>query len=132
MKSLFYFSMMRYGFLLFLILLSGTSSAYYEFDNNLHQSYSALMDLQFDKAGELLNKESTEKPGNDLVLLFRNYIDFLKAFISEEEASAEVLKKNSAARLKQLTKGRKRRFAFSSLCSGRDVYTTSFCKGETS
>ena len=104
MKSLFYFSMMRYGFLLFLILLSGTSSAYYEFDNNLHQSYSALMDLQFDKAGELLNKESTEKPGNDLVLLFRNYIDFLKAFISEEEASAEVLKKNSAARLKQLTK----------------------------
>ena len=71
--------------LVFLILASKLSSAYYEFDDNLKSAYTSIISLDFEKSNLLLIQEKKEKPGNDLVVLYSNYIDFLKAFISEEE-----------------------------------------------
>lgn len=95
---------MRFTVLILFVFLSFSANAYYEFDGKIQESYTALLNLKFDDAAQILSKERTEKPGNDLVFLFENYADFLKAFISEEDAAAQQLKKNTAMRLKALTK----------------------------
>ncbi|MBK6987234.1 MAG: tetratricopeptide repeat protein [Bacteroidetes bacterium] len=96
---------MRFLIIIFsFILLSKSSSAYYEFDANLKSAYSSIISFDFEKSKTLLLKEKTEKPGNDLVILYSNYIDFLKAFISEEEKYFDEFKKKSNENLKLLDK----------------------------
>lgn len=90
--------------LVFLILASKVSSAYYEFDDNLKSAYTSIISLDFEKSNLLLIQEKKEKPGNDLVVLYSNYIDFLKAFISEEEIYFNSFKKRSGENLKVLEK----------------------------
>ena len=90
--------------LVFLILASKLSSAYYEFDDNLKSAYTSIISLDFEKSNLLLIQEKKEKPGNDLVVLYSNYIDFLKAFISEEEIYFNSFKKRSGENLKVLEK----------------------------
>ncbi|MBL0102353.1 MAG: hypothetical protein IPP51_00415 [Bacteroidetes bacterium] len=85
--------MMRFTVLILFVFLSFSANAYYEFDGKIQESYTALLNLKFDDAAQILSKERTEKPGNDLVFLFENYADFLKAFISEEDAAAQQLKR---------------------------------------
>ena len=89
-------------FLFFLICSSFRSLAYYDFDNKLQVAYSAIIKLQFDEAESILEQEKIEKPGNDLRFLFLNYIDFLKAFISEEYSDFENLKNNSSIYLDKI------------------------------
>lgn len=79
-------------------------SAYYEFDKNLEKAYAAVIRLRLEEGAALLKKEHIEKPGNNLTLLFENYIDFLKAFISEEEERFVVLKKKTSERIRQLNR----------------------------
>lgn len=62
------------------------------------------MNLDLDKADKLLGKEQIEKPGNDLTAVYRINVFFLKAFISEEENSFEVLKRQCDLTLKHLDK----------------------------
>lgn len=83
---------------------SRCASAYYEFDKKLEQAYNLILTLHFSEAEKILQQEKIEKPGNDLRLLYLNYIDFLKAFISEERTEFEKLKLNSALRLSQMEK----------------------------
>ncbi len=91
-------------FIFSFILLSNSSSAYYEFDENLKSAYSSIISFDFEKSNILLLKEKTEKPSNDLVILYSNYIDFLKAFISEEEMYFDIFKKKANDNLKLLDK----------------------------
>ena len=96
---------MRKVLLFFLLsLTTEVSQAYYEFDENLKTAYTSIIALDFERSVILLQKEKTEKPGNDLVVLYSNYIDFLKAFISEEEIYFDTFKKKSAEHLKLLDK----------------------------
>ena len=110
--------------LVFLILASKLSSAYYEFDDNLKSAYTSIISLDFEKSNLLLIQEKKEKPGNDLVVLYSNYIDFLKAFISEEEIYFNSFKKRSGENLKVLEK-RESHITFSPVCKSGDPYSTS-------
>ncbi len=96
-------------FTLLIACFSLQASAYYEFDKKLSQSYSFILALEFDKAESLLQQEKIEKPGNDLRLLYHNYIDFLKAFISEEQQEYENFKKNSSQRFHELERNKDNR-----------------------
>lgn len=81
-----------------------TASAYYEFTKNLNNAYQKILSLQFVEAKLILDDENKTKPNNDLVLLYYNYIDFLKAFISESEVDYELLKENTEHRLQTIIK----------------------------
>lgn len=81
-----------------------TASAYYEFNKKLDSAYQKILSLHFDEAKTILDLESKVKPGNDLILLYYNYIDFLKAFISESEVDFELLKENAEKRLQIINK----------------------------
>ncbi|MFZ7115904.1 MAG: tetratricopeptide repeat protein [Bacteroidota bacterium] len=96
---------MRVCFLLIsFVLTSKLSIAYYEFDDNLKSAYSSIMSLDFERSNSILIQERKEKPGNDLLILYSNYIDFLKAFISEEDTYFDSFKKKSTENLKSLDK----------------------------
>lgn len=88
----------------FILFLFGTieASAYYRFDSKIEQAYKLIISLHFDEAEKILRQEKLENPGNDIHLLYLNYIDFLKAFISESPEDFETLKKNSSARIDKL------------------------------
>ncbi len=97
---------MRYGFALLIILLLATlqASAYYDFNPELRLAHEKIIGLRLQEGKDILNKERKNHPGNLLSILFENYIDFLIAFITEEEEHFRNFKKNSAARVDQLTK----------------------------
>lgn len=92
------------SFFIFIAFLFHASDAcaYYSFDNKISEAYRQIFDLEFDKAQVTLDKEKVEKPGNDLVLLYYGYSDFLRAFLSENEADLAALKKNNTRRLSRL------------------------------
>lgn len=95
------------------------SEAYYLFDKNLEQAYSLIISFRFNEAEAILNREKIEKPGNDLRLLYVNYNEFLKAFISEDIKDFEILKENSERRIRELNKNTSNRE------SGLHLYTQS-------
>ncbi len=81
-----------------------SASAFYEFDKKLEKANRLIFTLDFTGAKKLIEEERLEKPGNYLGLLYLNYIDFLKAFISEDKSDFDLLNKNSDLRLDELAK----------------------------
>ncbi len=78
------------------------SSAAFEFTPRCDQAYRAMIRLQFEKAHVLLNNEKAAAPGNFLPHYVESYIDFLKAFITEERSHYEKLREGRTRRLKLL------------------------------
>lgn len=96
-KKLFFISLLIFCF-------SKNGLANYEYDKNLERAYDLILTFHLNEAQQLLQKEKLEKPDNDLRLLYLNYIDFLKAFVSEEKSEFENLKRNTSLRLKELNR----------------------------
>ena len=95
--------MMRRPVIFFsIVLLAFRANASCEFTPNIEQAYDAIISLRFDEGKRLLDREEQLNPGNDLPALYYNYIDFLRAFISEEEPDFNLLKKKTAYRLRVL------------------------------
>lgn len=88
----------------FIIAEITNSYAYYDFDNKLELAFTSILAFNFEEAERLLQQEKIEKPGNDLRLLYHNYINFLKTFISEDKSDFENLKINSSLFLNELNR----------------------------
>jgi tetratricopeptide (TPR) repeat protein len=84
-------------FLYFILWLN--ASATFEFNPRLESAYKNILSLHFREASLSLNAEKADNRDNHLVLLYENYIDFLKAFISEEKPLFEALKRNASNRM---------------------------------
>ncbi len=67
--------------------------------NNCRTAYKAMLKLNFQEARIYLDKEKQVQPENYAILYIENYIDFLKAFISEEQTNFSILKKNTDERI---------------------------------
>lgn len=98
---------MRSGILAFFIFLSFSAQAYYDFNPRLKSAYSKIIQLRLAEGRELLLKEKAYNPGNHLTILYENYVDFLVAFITEEESYFKTFKVNSAERIRLLSKEEK-------------------------
>lgn len=85
------------------ILKVSAASAYFEFNRNIESAYVNILSLHFKEAEILLKQEKTERPGNDITLLYWNYIDFLKAFLTEEKSHFEEFKRNAAYRIDHIS-----------------------------
>jgi hypothetical protein len=93
--------MKLFGCLLFLLWCS-TASASLEYTTRLATAYRHILRLELDEGNRLLQEEKKINPSNKLVLLYDNYADFLKAFLTEEPARFEEFKKNAATRVSTL------------------------------
>ncbi|NNC85185.1 MAG: hypothetical protein HKN75_03825 [Bacteroidia bacterium] len=69
------------------------------YSDNCIEAQHLIFDLKLDKAEELLSKEESQNPTNILTIRLRSYIDFLKAFISEEQYYYERFEENTETRL---------------------------------
>ncbi|MCC7231999.1 MAG: tetratricopeptide repeat protein [Bacteroidia bacterium] len=105
MESLFYGASMKKLFTVCFFLAVGFQSrATYQLSTNLKNAYTLLMHLHQDSALALISREEMAHPENQLAILFRNYSDFLNAFLSEQKNDFEFLKKRSAERYRQISR----------------------------
>ena len=90
-------------FLLALFVLSWRpAQASLEFTPRLSEACRSILHLDFASGQTLLAEEKLHNPDNNLVLLFENNIDFLKAFMTEEAGLFNTFKKNSAIRAERI------------------------------
>ncbi len=69
-----------------LFLLSPTLlKASFEFNKNCTEAYNLILSLRFSEARKFISSERYNNPENAIPTFLENYIDFLGAFISEEE-----------------------------------------------
>lgn len=94
--------------LLIFLFVSGSfySEAAFEFSPNLKKAFTEILHLRLNEARLLIEKEKALNPENALVLLYENYCDFLKAFITEEKSYADSLRLNTERRLRILDRVR--------------------------
>lgn len=89
-------------FLIPCLFISTCAFSSFEFNERMQQAYLQIIRLKFDEGKRLLEKEHLLNPANQLPILYDNYIDFLKAFISEEKKDMDVCTANTSDRLKKL------------------------------
>ena len=75
---------MRILTILFLFL-SNPLLASFQMNERMQQSYTHIINLEFEAANKLLKIEQIEHPDNAIFVLHQNYIDFLTILIGEEE-----------------------------------------------
>ena len=79
--------------LLTLIFLFFNQSIYgsFEMNENMRQSYSHIIKLEFEKANMFIEIEKLKTLKMDLLLYTKNYIDFLTIFITEDKKLFQIL-----------------------------------------
>lgn len=70
--------------ILFLIFISNSSFASFDMNNNIRNSYSHILNLEFAEANVLLSQEESVNPQNGFIPVYRNYIDFLTILTTED------------------------------------------------
>ena len=91
-----------FHFLILFLLLSTKAFSSFEFNDRLQKAYQQIFRLKFDEGKRLLDDEQRLNASNQLTSLYYNYIDFLKAFISEEKKDFDVFSTNASKRLNVL------------------------------
>ncbi|PSJ75134.1 hypothetical protein C7N43_20430 [Sphingobacteriales bacterium UPWRP_1] len=95
--------MFRHIFLLLLLaLLNPAQAAGFQYNKQCSKAYRLLMSLQIEESEKILAAEKQQNPANHLTLLFDNYADVLKIFITEESTTFNRLEPNKARRLNAL------------------------------
>jgi len=84
------------------LFCSVCSFASFNFTQGCESAYQKMLLLRFNKAGDILNAEIKTNPDNFIPHYIGSYIDFLKAFITEEEIYFEKLIKGKAERLDRM------------------------------
>src|SRR5262245_22334191 len=89
-------------FLAMFFLSPCTTRASLDYTPRLSEACRSILHFDFAAGQALLAEERRNKPDNNLVLLFENDIDFLKAFMTEEAGMFNTFKKNNGKRYELL------------------------------
>ena len=89
-------------FLLNLLSLSSTTAQNVTVNNRCRQAYTKIIELRFDDAKTLIDKEKRENPDNIYTIYLENWIDFLTLFIDENESVFEQIKDREDNRIEQI------------------------------
>lgn len=96
----------RFLFLVsFILLFSYQGKPATGYSERCAKAHDYILCLRFDDAQALLDEEKKLKPANTQPYLLENYIDFLKAMITEEEQDYNRLKQQRNQRLEKLVYG---------------------------
>ena len=95
---------MRIITLLFLFISSSVFASF-QMNENMQTTYIHIINLEFDKANELLRTEQKDNPTNKIIILQENYIDFLTIIIGEDEAFFTAAKDKKSDRINFLQTG---------------------------
>lgn len=96
---------MKKFLVILLFLLSPTlSKASFEFNKNCIEAYDLILSLRFTEAQKLILSEKHNNPDNAIPTFLENYIDFLSAFIGEEEGQFNKLTTSLSDRKERIEK----------------------------
>ena len=70
--------------ILVFLFFSQLAFASFDMNENMQKSYSYIINLEFEKATILLDKEQSQNSKNGFITLHKNYIDFLTILITED------------------------------------------------
>lgn len=90
--------------ILLLQLLPVSSQGEFVFNANCTAAYNEVINLHFNKAKQLLSAEKKANPTNIIPEYIESYIDFLTAFVTEDEKAFENLKEKRSERLELIEK----------------------------
>ncbi|WP_129717094.1 tol-pal system YbgF family protein [Pedobacter sp. SYP-B3415] len=76
--------------------------AAFDFNANCLKAYRSVFDLKLANARAYLNTERKLRPGNDMIPLLENYIDYFDLLSSDSKKDFDVLKGNKSRRLDRL------------------------------
>ena len=89
------------------ILFCQCAFASFDMNENMQNSYQYIINLEFEKANDLLQKEQKSNSINGFIPLHQNYIDFLTIIIAEDIHYFEITEKKKDARIDKLKKNDK-------------------------
>ena len=95
---------MRILTLLFLFLTNPLFASF-QMNERMQQSYTHIINLEFEAANKLLQIEHIEHPDNGILVLHQNYIDFLTILIGEEEEFFSTVKDLKSDRIDLIQAG---------------------------
>ncbi len=96
---------MKKFLVILLFLLSPTLlKASFEFNKNCIEAYDLILSLRFNEAQRIILTEKRVNPENAIPTFLDNYIDFLSAFISEEEGQFDKLTSSLSDRKERIEK----------------------------
>jgi hypothetical protein len=72
-------------FISILLFCFSSVRASYDFNTACRKAYAEIFNLNFKTAEEIIAREKSSNPNNTVTILLENNIDFLSAFISEED-----------------------------------------------
>ena len=67
------------------LFISSSVFASFQMNENMQKTYSHIINLEFDKANELLRTEQKDNPTNKIIILQENYIYFFTIIIWEDQ-----------------------------------------------
>lgn len=95
----------RFAFLILILLTGRTYAADYEMNKTCLQAYDYILSLRFEKAEDLLIKESKTHPDNRIVSYLRNYSGFLEVIISEDKQRYDRFSKENQRYIQHVESG---------------------------
>ncbi|MEP7170211.1 MAG: hypothetical protein ABI855_12635, partial [Bacteroidota bacterium] len=90
--------------LIFLLIFNSVAQAEFVFTPNCVQAYNQVILLNFSAARQILLAEKKSNPINLIPEYIESYMDFLTAFISEEQKDFDYLKNKRAEHLEKIEK----------------------------
>lgn len=87
---------------LILLCFPGALFAKFDFNANCLKAYGYIFELKLDAARQLIAAEKRSNPGNSIVSLLENYVDFFHLITTENKADFDRLKGNKNRRLSQI------------------------------
>lgn len=85
--------------------ISSSVFASFQMNENMQTTYIHILNLEFDKANELLRTEQKDNPTNKIIILQENYIDFLTIIIGEDQTFFTTAKDKKSDRIDFLQAG---------------------------
>lgn len=90
--------------LLSLLLQKLQAQDYFSYNQLYQECYQHILELEFNKANEILSKARKEEPNNLASIHLENYIDFYQLFIGEDQNLYSVREKAKSDRLSIIKK----------------------------
>lgn len=87
-----------------LLFATSATQASFVFTENCSKAYEEMFALRLANARQFIQAEKISNPSNKIPVYIESYIDFLKAFISEEDGDYEALKKSHDLHLSVIDK----------------------------
>lgn len=97
--------MLKHFLVLFFLLAGISCQAGFDYTPNLRQAFQLTLRLRLTQAEIILSKEKKENPSNALTLLYENYVDFIRAFVTEERRYTDTLLVRTERRMSLLDQG---------------------------